>query len=479
MKFNQLLKRQSKSPDTTNLAGGQAHKQSEKLELVTILLTSFLDNQFYRSGNETAKRATDLVSRITDKKFVAKATLYARREAGMRSVSHLVAGELAHSVKGQEWTKRFFERVVYRPDDVLEILAYCLAVYGKPVPNALKKGLGSALARFDAHQLAKYRRDSATLKLVDAVNLVHPPHTEALRKLVNGSLAPANTWETHLTRAGQEAETDAQKDRFKSEVWSRLINERKIGYFALLRNLRNIAEQAPRMIDQTVEMLTDENLVRKSLILPFRFRSALDALEASDVPRQRRQKLVRALNMAADLSLINVPRFGGRTLIAMDCSGSMIGKPMKVGSLFASVLFRANDADLMLFSGDARYVNLNADDGVLSIAQRIEEKAEWSGTNFHAVFQRANQAYDRVVILSDMQAWMGHWTPKDSFQRFAQKVGKRPRVYSFDLAGYGTLQFPENEVYALAGMSDKTMETMKFLEEDKQALLREIESIKL
>lgn len=479
MKFNQLLKRHSKSPDTTNLAGGQAHKQSGKLELVTILLTSFLENQFYRSGNETANRLTDLVSRIPDKKFVAKAALYACREAGMRSVSHLVAGELAHSVKGQEWTKRFFERVVYRPDDVLEILAYCLAVYGKPVPNALKKGLGSALARFDAHQLAKYRRDSATLKLVDAVNLVHPPHTEALRKLVDGSLAPANTWETHLTRAGKEAETDAQKDRFKSEVWSRLINERKIGYFALLRNLRNIAEQAPRMIDQAIEMLTDEKLVRKSLVLPFRFRSALDALEDSDLPRQRRQKLVRALNKATNLSLINVPRFGGRTLIAMDCSGSMIGKPMKVGSLFASVLFRANDADLMLFSGDARYVNLNADDGVLSIAQRIEEKAEWSGTNFHAVFQRANQAYDRVVILSDMQAWMGHWTPKDSFQRFAQKVGKRPRVYSFDLAGYGTLQFPENEVYALAGMSDKTMETMKFLEEDKQALLREIESIKL
>lgn len=479
MKFNQLLKRQSKTLDTKNFAGGVAHSQSEKLELVSILLTSFLENQFYRSGNETAKRLTDLIAQIPDKRFVAKAALYARREAGMRSVSHLVAGELAHSVKGQEWTKSFFDRVVYRPDDVLEILAYCLAVYGKPVPNALKKGLGSALARFDAHQLAKYRRDSATLKLVDAVNLVHPPHSEALRMLVDGSLAPANTWETKLTQAGQEAQTDQQKERFKADAWSTLINERKIGYFALLRNLRNIAEQAPRMIDQAIEMLTDEKLVRKSLVLPFQFRSALDALEDSDVPRQRRQKLVRALNRAADLSLINVPRFGGRTLIAMDCSGSMIGKPMKVGSLFASVLFRANDADLMLFSGDARYVNLNSDDGVLSIAQRIEEKAEWSGTNFHAVFQRANQAYDRVVILSDMQAWMGHWTPKEAFQRFAQKVGKRPRVYSFDLAGYGTLQFPEKEVYALAGISDKTMETMKFLEEDKQALLREIESIKL
>ena len=220
-------------------------------------------------------------------------------------------------------------------------------------------------------------------------------------------------------------------------------------------------------------------LIRRSLVLPFRFRTALDAIESVEVSRFQRQQVVRALNKAVDLSLANVPRFKGRTLIAMDCSGSMIGKPMKVGSLFASVLYKVNDADLMLFSGDARYVPFNADDGTLSLAQRIEEKAEWSGTNFHSVFQRANRAYDRVVILSDMQAWIGNWTPKAAFDRYVQKVGQRPRIYSFDLAGYGTLQFPEREVYALAGFSDKTLETMRFLEEDKNALLKKIESIDL
>ncbi|MFT4548781.1 MAG: 60 kDa SS-A/Ro ribonucleoprotein, partial [Verrucomicrobiales bacterium] len=96
-----------------------------------------------------------------------------------------------------------------------------------------------------------------------------------------------------------------------------------------------------------------------------------------------------------------------------------------------------------------------------------------------AVFQRAQAGYDRVVILSDMQAWMGHWTPKQEFEKFVKRNGKRPRVYSFDLAGYGTLQFPEREVYCLAGFSDKTMETMKFLEEDKRALLSQIDSVDL
>ncbi|MEM6473781.1 MAG: TROVE domain-containing protein [Planctomycetota bacterium] len=479
MKFNQLLKRNVRQPDTTNFAGGQAHRESEKLELVTILLTSFLDDQFYRKGDETARRLTQLVNQIADKRFVAKAALYARREAGMRSVSHLVAGELAHVVKGQDWTKRFFDRVVFRPDDVLEILAYCLAVYGKPLPNALKKGLGQSLARFDAYQLAKYRKATAELKLVDAVNLVHPPHTDALRDLISGTLAPAETWETKLTQAGQESKSDREKEVRKAAAWATLIRDRKIGYFALLRNLRNILEQAPELTSDATKLLTNETLIRRSLVLPFRFRTALDAIESVEVSRFQRQQVVRALNKAVDLSLANVPRFKGRTLIAMDCSGSMIGKPMKVGSLFASVLYKVNDADLMLFSGDARYVTFNADDGTLSLAQRIEEKAEWSGTNFHSVFQRANRAYDRVVILSDMQAWIGNWTPKAAFDRYVQKVGQRPRIYSFDLAGYGTLQFPEREVYALAGFSDKTLETMRFLEEDKNALLKKIESIDL
>lgn len=152
---------------------------------------------------------------------------------------------------------------------------------------------------------------------------------------------------------------------------------------------------------------------------------------------------------------------------------------MKIASLFASVLYKVNDADLILFSSDASYVSLNADDATLSMAQRLEDKAQWGGTNFHAVFDTASHAYDRIVILSDMQAWMGYYCPKEAFDRYVKRVGQRPRIFSFDLAGYGTLQFPEKDVYTMAGFSDKTMETMRFLEEDKSALIREIEKIEL
>ena len=265
MKFNKLLQRKNRKPGTLNLAGGEAHRMTDELELVTMLLTSFLDHKFYRNAGGAAKRITELVAKIADKQFVAKAAIYARREAGMRSVSHLVAGEIAHFVKGTEWSKRFFDRVVRRPDDVLEILAYSMAVHGKPLPNSLKKGLGQALARFDGYQLAKYRGGSGEVKLVDAVNLLHPPHTEALGELIAGTLGSADTWETKLTAAGQTASTENDKDARKSAAWAELISSRKIGYFALLRNLRNILEQAPECIDDSVTMLTNTNLIRRSL----------------------------------------------------------------------------------------------------------------------------------------------------------------------------------------------------------------------
>ena len=473
-----MLKR-LQSGDTTNYAGGRAFTQSPKDELVSILLTATLGDQFYRSGDATAARVQELVAATEDKAFVAKAAIYARKQAGMRSVSHLVAAEIAHSVKGAPWTKRFYDRVVHRPDDVLEILACYIALHKRPIPNALKKGLGAALARFDEYQIAKYRRTSAELKLVDAVNLLHPPHSDAIGKLVRDELAPAETWETKLTQAGAKAFDGASEDEvaeLKSAAWDELIVARKLGYFALLRNLRNILEQAPQCVDAALAMLVDDRLIAKSLVLPFRYLTALEAIEKSGLPRA--SDVLAALSEAADKSLANVPAFDGRTLIALDGSGSMHGRPLAIGSLFAAVLAKANaGATVMVFSNDAEFVALNRRDSTLSLARQIAGRAPKGGTNFHAMFQRAQCAYDRIVILSDMQGWIGRDAPTATFAAYKQRTDADPRVFSFDLAGYGTLQFPERNVYCLAGFSDKALQTMRFLEDDKSALLREIEAI--
>src|SRR5688572_5269290 len=280
MKFNQLKKSSKAGANTVNFAGGEAFTEAPKLELASLMLTSMLKNQFYRSADNTVKRLRELIVAQPDKRFVAKAAIYARREAGMRSVTHLAAAEVAKSVKGEAWTKSFYEKVVRRPDDALEVLACYMGSYGRPVPNSLKKGLGRALAGFDAHQLAKYRKQDADLSLVDAVNLLHPPHTPALAALVKGELKPAETWETKLTQAGQQADSGAELTDLKKDAWAGLVRSRKIGYFALLRNLRNILTDAPEVTAEAIAMLLDEKLVRRSLVMPFRFQTALEAVQA-------------------------------------------------------------------------------------------------------------------------------------------------------------------------------------------------------
>jgi hypothetical protein len=78
-----------------------------------------------------------------------------------------------------------------------------------------------------------------------------------------------------------------------------------------------------------------------------------------------------------------------------------------------------------------------------------------------------------------MQGWMGYTSPSKEFNSYKKKFEANPFVYSWDLAGYGTLQLPENNVFALAGFSDKVFDVMKLMEIDKKALYNEINSIQL
>lgn len=471
---------------TTNIAGGSAYKMTPELELVSSLLTSFLEDKFYETGKKRQLNLTKQIQAV-DPLFAAKASIYARNEFGMRSVSHVVAADIAAHVKGEEWTKRYFEKIVHRPDDMLEILALYYGTGKKNEPAALKKGFAAALGRFDEYQLAKYRGSNKSVKLVDVVNLVHPAHTEAIRKLVNDELRNADTFEAKLSKAGQTG-----KDNAKGQAWAELIKSGKLGYFALLRNLRNIVEEAPEVTDLAIEQLTDGRAIRKSLVLPFRFITAAE--EISKLNGQDAKKMLMGISQALDVAAENVPRFKGETLIAVDGSSSMTSGmyhshsgtlPIEKAALFAAMLVKSSMADVMLWDTAAYPVNCNPADSVISIAQRIAANAHNGGTNIAVPFREATRAYDRIVILTDEQSW-GHSTyysnattgPKE-LEAYRKRTGANPMVYNWDLAGHGQLAFPENSVATLAGWSDKVFDIMKLVETDKKALVHTIEKVEI
>lgn len=472
-----------------NRAGGEAYKQSPKMQLASIMLTSFAQNQFYRNAKGTFDELVKLLAQV-DSKFAAQAAIYARTKFNMRSITHVLGAEIAAYASGKPWAKEFYAQLVLRPDDMLEIVAYYFNKGGKTLPNAMKKGFATAFDKFDDYQIAKYRGENKDVKLIDLVNLVHPTPTQrnakALQALVNGTLRNENTWESKLTQAGQVAESKEDKAEKKAAAWKDLIASKKLGYFALLRNLRNIAEQAPDVLDEALQTLTNRNRIQKSKVLPFRFLSALDAIKDADIDRKYSRKIQKALNDAVEISLDNVPTFEGNTLVVLDDSGSMTwggGKdkktPIQIGSIFAAMLYKSNNADLMRFSDDASFVKPYYGDAAMTIANGLKENAKSAGTNFHAIFKKATKPYDRVIILSDMQGWIGGYTPKKEFDAYKKRTGANPYIYSFDLSAYGSLQFPENKVFALAGFSDKVFDLMALLETDRHALVHEIEKIEL
>lgn len=474
----------TKSPGTKieNLAGGESYSQSPELELVSILLTSFAKDQFYRSSDDTFRR---LISLITDcdKEFVAKAAVYARTKFGMRSISHVVAAELAVHAAGKPWAKSFYDKIVYRPDDMGEILSYYLSKNTK-ISNPIKKGFAKAFERFDTYSLAKYRGESKGMKLIDVVNIVHPvpveKNADAIRALVKGELKSFDTWESELTKAGQEATSEEDKIEAKKEVWMDLVKNKKIKYFALLRNLRNIIEQAPEVINETLAMLEDEKLIKKSLVLPFRFMTAYDEIQKLTDGKIVRNVLM-SLNKAVDIAANNVPKFEGETLVVLDTSLSMTNghgrkmSPAKIGALFAAVLVKSNNCDFMTFDYDARYVNMNPMDSTVTLVNSLRFPA--GSTNFNSIFLAANKKYDRIIILSDMQGWVGYNAPTKPFNEYKTRKKANPFIYSFDLQGYGSMQFPEQNVFCLAGFSEKTFDVMKLLEQDRKALINEIKKI--
>lgn len=471
---------------TTNLAGGAAFAENPKMELVSLLSTSFGDEKFYRSSSDTFDRLEQLLS-LVDQLFAAKAIFYARNELGMRTITHVAAALLAPRLSGSDWARKFFTAVVRRPDDMMEIITYS-RLRGIGMTKALQKGFAKAFDKFDEYQLAKYKGEGKEVKLLDVVNLVHPKETEknkeALWKLMRGQLVSTGTFQAELSKAGQVAENQEEKAELKGAAWATLINSRKIGYLQLLRNLRNIYEQSPAALDAALTMLTEEKLIRKSLVMPFQYLVAYKEIEKINGGPQVRQ-ILGAIDDAVEISIGNLPKFAGRNLVVLDVSSSMKSvptgqaySPAEIGSLFAAAIAKASNADVMVFDYIASYISYSPRATVMAHARGIPFNG--GATYFHTIFEKANAAYDRIFVLSDMQGYTtGGWgSPfKESLSIYRRKFQCNPKVFSFDLAGYGQLMLPESNVFCLAGFSDKTIGLIESLDRDKDALIKTIEKI--
>jgi len=511
-KFNTT---KTKGPQVVNKAGGRAYVKDAEHELVSRLLSWFVNGGYYESQGEGIIAIRNLVHSIKDKKFVAKAAIYARDEFHMRSVTHLLTCELFHSgVSGKPWLRKFVYSVVHRVDDITEILAYWMSLNQKALPNALKEGLSDAFNKFNTYQLGKYQAKGSALSLVDAVRLVHPSPTKAnkegLAQLIEGTLKADGTRQAQLVAATKDLKTEDERRMARKGVLIEQVDT--MCYMELLKNITSYFRDCPEKLPRVAERLVDEEAIKRAKLFPFRFFNASRSIQANFFQQKHSRVVLTALNTALDIACDNVPKLEN-TLVVVDVSGSMdcglsvsaaderrhakLGtRPLRcceAAGLMGAILGKSVYADLMVFASDAAYLPYNPGDSTMTIAEQLggTSGCDGHGTNFNAIFARASKGYDRIVIFSDMQGWMGdeffchsfrnNGAPTRSLASYKKEYKCDPFVYSVNLRENGGSMFNmgSQKVIPLAGHSEKLFDLMAMAEEDREILLSKVNAVRL
>lgn len=495
---------------TENRSGHISYKMSDKEHLMTAVLnTMFGETKYYGTTDDEIVQLTKTLCK-TDPNFVSNLACYARKEFNMRSVSHVLSSVIAR--EASTYTRRTLRGVVNRPDDITEIMACYASMYGKPFPNALKKGIAEVFQKFDEYQIAKYNGGSKEFKFKDVLRIVHPtPESKEVEvlfgKIINDQLETPYTWETELSSRGNN-----------KDVWNELIASSKVGYMALLRNLRNIIKSGAD-ITPVLDIISNPTNIKKSKQLPFRFFSAYRTLESEHLITP---EIHRALETAINASIDNLEKLLGRTLIAVDVSGSMGNKISyksdircaDIASLFGAMAHKlCEDATVCYFEASKdlyrdyyermglsfpierfknseecgyRIEHYGKYDSILDIA--LTNSFTGGGTDLSLPMQFALDVdkgknlkpFNRIIYFSDNECNSGlARTVQGLADEYRRKYNKDFWVHGVDLQGYGTQQFCGKNFNLIAGWSDRVLSFISLAETGVGNLIKEIEEYEL
>lgn len=520
-KFNRSVAVAAKSPvageavpSGRTFEGAPGYARDAKSELF-LLAVSYMDGKsFYEPVAERDQRLTRLVSEVAaaDPGWMAKFVPWLRDGAGMRTASVVTAAEALKALQaaGKPGSRQIVASALQRADEPGELLAYWMSRHGRKLPVALNRGIADAVKRlYTEYAFLKYDSREAALRFGDVVELVNPRYhlreygtwRDALWRYAiearhgRGNEVPESlpmiraskrlraeagenpsvlldgerlreagmTWEDALSLAGPKVG--------KRELWTALVP--LLGYFALVRNLRNIDQAGvpDEVTEAAAKRIADPGQVRKSRLFPFRFLAAYNA-----VPSLR---WAYPLEKALDASLSNVPALKGRTLVLVDRSGSMFGTVSEKSglnradsaALFGSALaVRAEHADLVEFGTSSRMV-LSTDaakaygrtEALLKMVQRF---GNLGGTNTADAVRRWYKGHDRVVIVTDEQAW-GGWAGGDPLSFVPGNVP----AYTWNLAGEKMGHGPSGlgMRHTFGGLTDHAFRLIPMLEAGRDA----------
>ena len=375
------------------------------------------EDTFYEDGVDIAQRISNLCAKVSPEK-IAEIAIQARHDQHLRHVPLLLLRNLVKYGKGP-MVADTIAKVISRADELAEFVALYWEdkTNKKMLPNQMKRGLAKAFPKFGEYSLAKYNRESK-VKLRDVLFLSHPKPKDdeqaALwKKLVDGTLAVPDTWEVQLSGGAN-----------KKETFERLIREDKLGYLALLRNLRNM-EQA----GCDLGLVKDAIVARRNgadKVLPFRFVAAARAAPQFE----------KALDTSLLATIEGLPQLQGRTIVMVDTSGSMSSKlsgksdltRKDAASALASII---NAEHLRVFAFADRVVEVAPRRGMAGV-DAIQNAKAGGGTMIFQAVAEINQKFDyeRMIFITDEQAHGGGYWGSEKLE------DPKGRGYMINVANY-------------------------------------------
>jgi len=385
----------------TTHEGAPARALTSEQELRRSVLACLLwEDGFYESGKSVADRIAALVPTVAPERVAALA-IEASSQMHLRHTPLFLVREMARHVSHRPFVRATLAAVIQRADELTEFLAIYWGggdkrkAKNRPLPKSVQRGLADAFAKFNGYQLAKYNRD-APITLRDALFLSHAePKDDAQaaiwKQLIGGTLPAPDTWEVAITAAGK----DAAKKRAE---WTRLLTERKLGGFALIRNLRNL--QGCKVADALIRSaLTD---MKPDRILPFRFLAAV----------RHAPTFAAELESAMFKNLADQPHFDGMTVVLVDGSASMNAAlsaksdmTRHDAALGVAIAARELSESCRVFAYSSRMVEVPAYRG-LALSAAILGAVPAQSTLLGAAVRwlNTNVEYRRLIVITDEQS---------------------------------------------------------------------------
>jgi hypothetical protein len=390
--------------------GATAKRITPEQQLRRSVLSCLLwEKEAYEDGQKIADRILEAAAKV-DANTVSALAVEARNVHGLRHVPLLLLTDLIR--RGGSGVADAVASTIRRADEMAELLQMYWKDGKRPLSKQLQKGLAKAIGKFSEYQLAKYDRDGP-VRLRDVLFLSHakPRDDEQaalFKRIAERQLETPDTWEVSLSGGAD-----------KKETFGRLLQEGKLGYLALLRNLRNMVEAG---VDRG--QIRDAIVARKGadLVLPFRYVAAARACP----------QLEPAIDQALCAAVAAAPKLSGRTVVLVDVSGSMDEplssksdlKRIDAASALASVI---SADDLRVFSFSSRgivkvmdqygwqrgwghdgktpvLVEVPARRGMAGVDAVIRSQ-EHQGTFLGLAIKEANAIpHDRLIVITDEQS---------------------------------------------------------------------------